>query len=92
MTWIDRDTMLVATNWGEGSLTPSGYPFILKRWRRGEPLSSAQDLVRGAQSDVGITPFDVTDTDGSHHVFVNHDVTFFESTVADGDARLGRAS
>jgi prolyl oligopeptidase len=81
MTWIDRDTMLVATNWGEGSLTPSGYPFILKRWRRGTPLSAAEDYVRGEQSDVGITPFDVTDTDGSHHVFVNHDVTFFESTV-----------
>jgi len=81
MTWIDRDTMLVATNWGEGSLTPSGYPYILKRWRRGTPLSSAQDYVRGAQTDVGITPFDVTDTDGSHHVFINHDVTFFESTV-----------
>ena len=81
IAWIDRDTMLVATNWGEGSLTPSGYPFILKSWRRGAPLSSAQELVRGAQSDVGITPFDVTDTDGSHHVFVNHDVTFFESTV-----------
>ncbi|MBS0383737.1 MAG: S9 family peptidase [Proteobacteria bacterium] len=80
MAWLDRDTLLVATNWGEGSLTPSGYPFIVKRWRRGTPLSSAQELVRGNQTDVATTPFTIDDTDGAHHSFVVHGVTFFENT------------
>jgi prolyl oligopeptidase len=77
--WLDRDTLLVATDWGQGSLTPSGYPFILKIWRRGAPLSSAQELVRGDQSDVAITPFTIDDTDGAHYAFVAHGLTFFEN-------------
>mgnify|MGYP001486199103 CR=1 FL=1 len=31
VTWLDRDTLLVGTNWGDGSLTESGYPRIAKR-------------------------------------------------------------
>ncbi|MGH6951453.1 MAG: S9 family peptidase, partial [Vitreimonas sp.] len=52
--WLDRDTLLVATNWGEGSLTESGYPFVLKAWRRGTPLSSATEIMRGEPRDVSI--------------------------------------
>ena len=35
LTWVDKDTLLVGTNWGEGSLTTSGYPREIKRWTRG---------------------------------------------------------
>ncbi|MDP7290628.1 MAG: S9 family peptidase, partial [Verrucomicrobiota bacterium] len=38
IAWLDRDTLLVGTDWGSGSLTASGYPRIVKRWRRGTPL------------------------------------------------------
>src|SRR5262249_38076166 len=30
LSWLDRDTLLVATNYGAGTLTQSGYPFVLK--------------------------------------------------------------
>src|SRR5262249_42021496 len=33
----DDDTVLVSTDFGEGSLTASGYPRVIKRWRRGTP-------------------------------------------------------
>ena len=30
VTWIDKDTLMVGTHWGEGSLTASGYPRITR--------------------------------------------------------------
>lgn len=52
MTWADPDTVLLGTDFGEGSLTESGYPRMVKRWRRGQPLAEAQTLFEGSRSDV----------------------------------------
>ena len=30
-SWLDADTLLVGRDWGPGTMTASGYPFILKR-------------------------------------------------------------
>ena len=49
-TWADPDTLLVGTDFGEGSLTESGYPRIIKRWRRGQPLDDAETVFEGAPS------------------------------------------
>ncbi len=35
-TWVDDDTIYVGTDFGPGSMTDSGYPRIIKRWRRGQ--------------------------------------------------------
>lgn len=43
VAWEDVDTLLIATDWGEGTLTQSGYPFILKRWLRGSDMSDATE-------------------------------------------------
>jgi prolyl oligopeptidase len=40
--WEDDDTLLVATDWGPGTLTEAGYPRSLRRWRRGTPLKDAK--------------------------------------------------
>jgi len=80
VTWLDADQLLVATDWGPGTLTESGYPFIIKRWRRGAPLAAATEILRGTPKDVGVTPLRFHDRDGSVlHVLVRNE-TFFEST------------
>jgi prolyl oligopeptidase len=53
MDWEDKDHLLVATDWTAGDLTPSGYPFIVKRLTRGQPLSSAVEVYRGDKNDGG---------------------------------------
>ncbi|MGV3731531.1 MAG: prolyl oligopeptidase family serine peptidase [Sphingopyxis sp.] len=63
VTWEDADTLLVATDYGEGSMTASGYPRIVKRWKRGTPLSDAATVAEGAPDDVGMTVFALTDDD-----------------------------
>ncbi|ABI78274.1 prolyl oligopeptidase [Hyphomonas neptunium ATCC 15444] len=64
LAWAGPDTLLIATDWGAGSLTESGYPFIVKRWQRGTPLESAQELIRGKETDVGVWPMTMKLEDG----------------------------
>ena len=48
----DDDTLLVGTDFGPGSLTESGYPRIIKRWRRGTPLEEAETVYEVARTAV----------------------------------------
>ena len=54
--WWDADTLLLATDWGEGSLTHSGYPRTVRLWRRGTPLGSALIVFEGLVTDVLAKP------------------------------------
>ena len=44
VAWCDDDALYIATDFGAGSLTNSGYPRIVKRWKRGTPLEEAETL------------------------------------------------
>ncbi len=50
--WLDADTLFVATDFGVGSLTDSGYPRVVKRWQRGTPLAAAETVFEGEAGDV----------------------------------------
>lgn len=50
--WIDQDTLFVGTDFGEGSMTESGYPRISKIWKRGTPISDAETLYEGKVESV----------------------------------------
>lgn len=49
ISWIDADNVFVSTDFGAGSMTSSGYPRIVKRWKRGTPLDTAEFIY---QADV----------------------------------------
>ncbi len=50
--WRDEETLWVGTDFGPGSLTVSGYPRIVKLWKRGTPLSAARTIFEGKAEDV----------------------------------------
>jgi prolyl oligopeptidase len=50
--WHDKDTLWVGTDFGTGSLTTSGYPRLVKLWKRGTPLSEASTVFAGETGDV----------------------------------------
>ncbi len=52
VAWRDRDTLWVGTDFGEGSLTTSGYPRVVKLWKRGTPLADATTVFAGKPEDV----------------------------------------
>jgi prolyl oligopeptidase len=54
INWEDEDTVLVGTDFGDGSLTNMGLPRLVKRWRRGQPLQSAETIFAGEQSDLTV--------------------------------------
>lgn len=80
VAWLDENTLLVGTDWGEGTMTESGYPFVLKRWSRGTPLASATEVMRGQNTDVGVFAGALQDTDGRRVPIAVEADTFFEST------------
>ncbi len=81
-TWVDKDTLLVARNWGPGTMTQSGYPFVVKLWKRGEPLDQAKEVYRGTASDVSASAGSVHDSQGHHAVLLNRGVNFFQREVS----------
>lgn len=74
--WEDHDTLLVGTDFGPGSLTDSGYPQMVKRWRRGEPLSAAETVFTGSQTDVIVTAA-VDRTPGYERTLLSRAIDFF---------------
>ncbi|MEA3045628.1 MAG: prolyl oligopeptidase [Sphingomonadales bacterium] len=64
VAWEDANTLLVARDWGPGTMAASGYPFVLKRLRRGQSLDQAQEVYRGQASDVRAAPLVLRDSDG----------------------------
>ena len=77
--WEDANTILVGTDWGAGSMTASGYPFIIKRWHRGEPLSAARDLFRGSAQDVSVQVSTLTDGQGHRAILLQRGLDFFRT-------------
>src|SRR5579862_5066919 len=93
VVWQDTNTMLASRAWSPGELTASGYPYIVKRVRRGQPLAAAQELFRGTPNDVGVNPESLTDGAGHQLLLIERDLSFFESEIQvvrpQGLAKLG---
>ncbi|MGV0713927.1 prolyl oligopeptidase family protein [Mycolicibacterium sp. XJ662] len=80
ITWADEDTVLVGTDFGEGSLTESGYPRQVKRWRRGQPLTEAETVFSAAPDDV-IVAAAVDRTPGFERTMISRAIDFFNDEV-----------
>ena len=78
--WLDADTLLVATDFGPGSLTDSGYPSVVKRWSRGTPLADAATLFAGEPSDVA-SGMHVDDTPGFERTTFSRSLDFYTSRI-----------
>ncbi len=81
VAWKDADTLLIATDWGPGTLTESGYPFVIKETRRGETLASAREILRGKATDVTAAPSVIDSEDGARLPLGIVADTFFTSTI-----------
>jgi prolyl oligopeptidase len=80
VTWRDRDTLYVATDFGAGSLTHSGYPRVVKEWRRRVPLSEAPIVFEGKVDDVSVSASVVHDH-GRIYEFIGRRTTFFANEL-----------
>ncbi|HEX4311463.1 MAG TPA: prolyl oligopeptidase family serine peptidase [Acidobacteriaceae bacterium] len=79
ISWQDKDTLLIARDWGAGSMTQSGYPFIIKEWKRGTPVDSAKEVFRGQPDDIFAHAYVLDDAQGDHLTLFQRTISFFES-------------
>jgi prolyl oligopeptidase len=91
--WEDKDTILLARDWGEGTLTASGYPFVVKRLKRGQKLDEAVEVFRGKAEDQLMSwPLVLSDAQGNRAAFIQRGVTFFGfeffTVTAEGTKKL----
>jgi prolyl oligopeptidase len=78
VAFVDEDTVLFGTDFGEGSLTTSGYPRIVKLWRRGEAIADAKIVLEGKSEDVAVSPGVLRRPEGSIPIIVRAP-SFFET-------------
>jgi prolyl oligopeptidase len=76
--WIDEDRIYVGTDFGDGSLTSSGYPRIAKEWRRGTPLEEATTVFEGKVDDVAAGAYH-DPTEGFERDFVYRSPDFYRT-------------
>ncbi|MFZ6654213.1 prolyl oligopeptidase family serine peptidase [Undibacterium sp. TJN19] len=86
LDWRDKDTLFVATDFGPGSLTDSGYARIVKEWKRGTDISEARTLMEGEKTDMAVSA-QASDHKGVHRELVNRQMTFYtaEQFLKEGD-------
>ncbi len=78
--WLDADTLYVATDFGPGSMTTSGYPRIAKVWKRGTPLAAAETIYEGKVEDM-MASASRDHTKGYERDFVQRQVTFYSNEL-----------
>jgi prolyl oligopeptidase len=90
VSWIDGNAVWVGSDFGEGSLTDSGYPRTARLWKRGEPLEEATEVFAGEQADVAAGIYRTWDRDESYDVAYRVP-SFFETLnylyMGDGEFR-----
>jgi prolyl oligopeptidase len=80
VSWRGPDSVFVGTDFGPGSLTKSGYPRLVKEWKRGTPLSEARLVFEGRPEDVSVGAFrDLTR--GFERDLVTRGLTFWKSEL-----------
>ena len=52
-SYVDENTLVVATDFGKGTLTASGYARQVRLWKRGTLLNDAQVIYEGDSTDMG---------------------------------------
>lgn len=81
VAWIDKDTLLLGRDWGPGTMTKSGYPFVVKMWKRGQPLEQAKEVYRGVETEMDVEPMEFDDGQGNQLVMILRNVNFFQSEL-----------
>jgi prolyl oligopeptidase len=75
---LDDNTVLFGTDFGAGSMTTSGYPNVVKLWKRGEKIEEAKTQFEGKLADVASSGSFLRDGD-TVVPYINRSPSFFEA-------------
>ena len=80
VSWIDIDHLFVSTDFGNGSMTDSGYPRMAKLWKRGTPIEQAKLVYEGKQEDMSVGAVH-DDSPGFERNFVTRNIAFYNDEL-----------
>jgi prolyl oligopeptidase len=90
LNWKDFDAVWVASDFGPGSMTTSGYPRIVKEWKRGTPLATARTVFEGKRTDVGVEAYSERES-GQRRDWVTRHIEFWNAErFVERDGKLMR--
>ena len=90
VSWRDADTLWVGTDFGAGSLTTSGYPRVVKLWKRGTPLADASTVFEGSDKDVASYGISIHTADRRYDLVIRIPAFFKQETFLHLGDRLVR--
>ena len=80
VSWIDIDHLFVSTDFGNASMTDSGYPRMAKLWKRGTPIEQAKLVYEGKQEDMSVGAVH-DDSPGFERNFVTRNIAFYNDEL-----------
>jgi len=66
--WKDENTLWIGTDFGEDSLTASGYPRFVREWKRGTTLDEATTIFEGSVDDVAVGAYSIHTPEGRYDI------------------------
>lgn len=87
VSWVDRNTVVVATTWGKGPHA-SGTPRTVKLWNRGEAIGDAKTVYSGKPGDVAVRPAVYFDAKGNAEIFIVRSGADNEVLYVDTNSRV----
>ena len=78
--WIDDDHIYISSDFGEGSLTSSGYARFIKRWERGTKLEDAEIVFEASPDDMAVAPIVIHDAKSTYE-FILHFTDFYRKSL-----------
>ena len=77
-SWLDEDTVIVSAAFEEEDKTQSGYPRVVKLWKRGTWLEDATPIFEAGKQDLAVGGGVEIDGD-RRHLFLARTIDFFSS-------------
>ncbi|UCI05018.1 prolyl oligopeptidase family serine peptidase [Mesorhizobium sp. B1-1-8] len=77
-SWLDKDTVIVSAAFEEADKTQSGYPRVIKLWRRGTKLEDATPVFEAEKQHLAVGGGVEFDGD-KRHVLLGKTIDFFTS-------------
>jgi prolyl oligopeptidase len=78
LSWVSEDAIYVGSDFGEDSLTDSGYPRTARLWQRGEPIEEAKEIFSIEKSNVSGGVYRIWDQDTAYDVAYDY-INFFNA-------------
>jgi prolyl oligopeptidase len=82
--WLDRDTLLLSSAYGDGMATRSGYSRTVRLWRRGEPVDRAPVLFETVPENM-VAAASVDRSQAAETVWFIERTGFFDQNLRIGD-------